>query len=138
MKVNPWIAAFAMPTCSAEKFERRAVLATVRYKDLNADFEEIRGGMLSVFLCSKRVMQVVQEVLAVGESHAKLYYENPQNVIGATFRSSPWGEATLPAVMLTGLAGVGKSGCLDLLSRILCENAGPQDLPGYKNLGSVT
>ena len=137
MKVNPWIAAFAMPTCSAEKFERRAVLATVRYKDLNADFEEIRGGMLSVFLCSKRVMQVVQEVLAVGESHAKLYYENPQNVIGATFRSSPWGEATLPAVMLTGLAGVGKSGCLDLLSRILCENAGPQDLPGYKNLSRL-
>lgn len=134
MKLNPWAAAFEMPSRSAERFERRAVLATVRYKDLDADFEEIRGGMLAVFLCSHRVMRVIREVLAVGESHANFYYKTPLEVIGATYSSSPWGAATLPAIMLTGLAGVGKSECLGLISRLLCERVGSLDLPGHKNL----
>ena len=134
MKVNPWIAAFAMPSCSTDKFERRAVLTAVSYKDWDADFEAIRAGMLTVFLCSQRVIQVIREVLTVGEGHAKLYYNDPLDLIGGTYSSNPWGAATLPAIMLTGLAGVGKSECLGLLSMLLDENVGQQDLPAHRRL----
>jgi hypothetical protein len=36
-------------------------------------------------------------------------------VVGDTYKSNPWGAATSPAVLLTGLAGVGKSECLHAL-----------------------
>lgn len=137
MNVNPWIAAFSMSSRAAHRFaqlERRALPAAVSNKVPDVDFEVIRAGMLGVFLCSERVMQVMREVLAVGEGHAKLFYSAPREVVGSTYSSSPWGTTTLPALMLTGLAGVGKSECLGALSRLLGECVGQVDLPGHKNL----
>lgn len=134
MKASPWVDAFSFPTRSTDRFERRAVLASVSYKDLDADFEAIRSGMLGIFLCSERVKQVTREMLAVGEGHAKLYYNAPKDLVRGMYSPNPWGAATSPAIMLTGLAGVGKSECLALLARILGECVGQSDLPGHKNL----
>ena len=50
------------------------------------------------------------------------------------YHQQPWGDATQPALMLTGLAGTGKTQLMQAMKRFLGDRVGRVDLPGHRNL----
>lgn len=137
MTTNHWIDAYTIPAQCTDAFaalERRATTVRTLSKQPNADFEVVRAAMSEVFLVSTRVRAVLQELLAIGQAHARLFYASPKDIVSALYSSMPWGNTTPPAVMITGLAGVGKSAVVLAAQRFLSERGGPVDLPGHKNL----
>lgn len=138
MSANPWCRAYRVTEGELRSLERRATTITVSGRDLRTDRELIHQGLQKVFLVSEQVKLTIHQLLAVSMAHAQRYYNNPKDVVGAIYSSSnPWGDQSFPAVMLTGLAGVGKSECLAVLRQLLESRVSPVDLPGHRNLKHV-
>ncbi len=137
MKSNPWAAAYAMPDKLLSELEFRAVPLELRSNELSANVEELRAALQSIFLCNEQVTGVIKEILSTGQGHANVHYASALQVVGDTYKSNPWGSATAPAILLTGLAGVGKTECLNALQRLLKIRERRIDMPMHKNMAHI-
>lgn len=137
MNSNPWAATYAMTEKSLQEVEIRAMPLKFQAKNVDANAEELRAALFSIFLCSEQVNRVIRQILSTGQGHAHVHYASDLQVIGDTYKSNPWGSATAPAIMLTGLAGVGKTECLNALRRLLKVRESCIDMPMHKNMRHV-
>lgn len=140
MTTNAWIEAYESSTTVSQRLalvERRATALSLPSKDIDSNVEVLKAHMLEVFLCSRQVVRVAEQILAVGRAHARVNYGAAQQVVGAVYSSSPWGAATQPAIMLTGLAGVGKTECLNALQRLLLSSLRQVELPMHGRIDHV-
>jgi len=136
MSINKWADAYLFPE-SQRHLECRAIPLDFQSKDLDANVEELKFSIQRIFLASQQVIATISQILAIGQGHANVHYSSPLQVVGDTYKSNPWGAATSPAVLLTGLAGVGKSECLHALKRLLNTSNRPIDMPMHKNMPHV-
>lgn len=136
MKKNPWVVPFVAGSRGDRyaHLERRALSQYIHGDSVTARAEFLKARMQEVFLCGVQVSSVLDHLLAIGEAHAQNYYGSVHEIVGALYRNDPWGSATNPAVMLTGLAGTGKTQLLRAMRRLLLERVGHADLPRHKNL----
>lgn len=140
MKTNPWVDAYLLPANAEPIFrslERRATPVRLSGKDVTSNMEVIRAHMLDVFLCSAQVVSVIKEILSIGEAHARIHCASPLQLVGGAYNNSAWGSAIQPAVMLTGLAGTGKTECLNAIMRLMMSRTGVVDLPAHKDRNHV-
>lgn len=140
MKTNRWVDAYVLPAKVEPIFsslERRATPVRLSGKDIASNMEVIRSHMLDVFLCSEQVASVIKEILSIGEAHARIHCASPLQLVGGAYSNSPWGSAIQPAVMLTGLAGTGKTECLNAIMRLMMSRNGVVDLPVHKDRNHV-
>lgn len=140
MTKNPWIDAFCPPNDDdffSEQIQRRATCLKFQTTSIESRFEELHASLLQTFICSNQVIGIINKILSVGEGHAAVHYQSTQQAIGDTYASDPWGTATQPAIILSGLAGVGKTECIHALQRILASRERTLDLPMHKNLALI-
>lgn len=136
MKSNPWLAPFVAGsrTDRYTHLECRAVAQNIKGDSVGARAEFLKAQMREIFLCGDQVSMTLDQLLALGEGHALTHYGSPQQVLAALYRHDPWENVTHPAVMLTGLAGTGKTQLVLAMRRLLLDRVGSVDLPGHKNL----
>ncbi|WP_122974686.1 AAA family ATPase [Comamonas thiooxydans] len=136
MKSNPWLASYLIGN-SPDRYaqlEHRAVPQSIKGESIAARAEVLRAQMREVFLCGDQTSLLLDQLLAIGEGHALTHYGSSQQVLSAIYHQDPWGEATQPALMLTGLAGTGKTQIMQAMRRLLRTRVGRVDLPGHHNL----
>ncbi len=136
MKSNPWLASYLIgngPDRYAQ-LERRAVAQSITGGSVAARAEVLKAKMREVFLCGDQTSLLLDRLLAVGEGHALTHYSSSQQVLEAIYHQEPWGDATQSALMLTGLAGTGKTQLMQAMRRLLGDRVGRVDLPGHRNL----
>lgn len=138
MNTNKWADAYTLPQKSLRALECRAIPLDFQSEDLDANVEELQVALQRIFLLSQQVIGTIGQIMAIGQGHANVHYASPLQVVGDTYKSNPWGGAIGPAVLLTGLAGVGKSECLNALKRLLNTQDRPIDMPMHKNMTHVT
>lgn len=137
MNINKWAEAYTFPEKSQRDLECRGIPIDFQSQDLDAKVEELRVAMERIFLFSKQVNETIGQILAIGQGHANIHYASTHQVVGDIYKSNPWSGATGPAILLTGLAGVGKSECLNALKRILNTQERPINMPMHKNMKHV-
>lgn len=137
MKSNSWIVAYQRgkgPNRYAE-LERRAVPVEIRGESLVAQAEVLRSAMREIFLCGVQGSSLLDQLLSLGEGHAISTCSSPHHVLEGIYNRYPWGEETgQPAVMLTGLAGTGKTQLILAMKRLLEKRAGTVDIPAHRNV----
>lgn len=136
MKTNPWIAAYQPGKLQSRyaELERRAVPVEIRGDSLGAQTEVLRSAMREIFLCGVQGSAVLDQLLSLGEGHAIATCSTPHQVMEGIYKKSPWGETGQPAVMLTGLAGTGKTQLILAMKRYLEMRAGTVDIPAHRNV----
>lgn len=137
MKSNPWADAYLEPKHMAAELERRAQPLMFLSRDLDARMEELRFALSQIFLCNEQVISVIRKLLAIGQAHAHTHYSSARQVVGDVYSLNPWGTATEPAIVLTGLAGIGKTECMRAIQRLLTAREGRIDLPMHKGMVCV-
>ncbi|MBH2044158.1 MAG: ATP-binding protein [Comamonadaceae bacterium] len=136
MKSNPWLASYLIGN-SPDRYaqlERRAVAQAIKGDSIPARAEVLKAKMREVFLCGDQTSLLLDQLLAVGEGHAMIHYSSAQQVLGAIYRQDPWVDHNQPALMLTGLAGTGKTQIMQAMRRLLGNRVSSVDLPGHRNL----
>lgn len=136
MKPNPWVASYLIGK-SPDRYaslERHAVAQSIKGDSVAARAEVLKARMREVFLCGEQTSSLLDKLLAIGEGHALTHYSSSQEVRGSIYHQQPWGDATQPALMLTGLAGTGKTQLMQAMKRFLGDRVGRVDLPGHRNL----
>lgn len=136
MKANPWVAPYLIGS-GPDRFvqlERRAVAQAIKGDSIAARFEVLKTKMCEVFLCGEQTSMLMDQLLAIGEGHALTHYSSSQQVLGAIYHQEPWGDTTQSALMLTGLAGTGKTQLIHAMRRLLVAHKSRVDLPGHHNL----
>lgn len=136
MKSNPWLAPFLIGTSSDRyaHLERRAIPQAIKGDSVAACAEVLKAKMREVFLCGDQTSLLLDQLLAIGEGHALTHYSSSQQVLSAIYHHEPWGDVIQPALMLTGLAGTGKTQLMQAMRRFLGDRVGGIDLPGHRNL----
>jgi hypothetical protein len=136
MKINPWVASYQFGNDPGRysSLERRALPVDFKGGTLQVQAEELRYAMREVFLCGQQCSAILDHFLSLGESHAIAKCSSPHQVLEGCYSNSPWGETGLPAVMLTGLAGTGKSQLVSALKRLLDTRKATVDLPAHPGL----
>lgn len=140
MKTNPWQDVYALKGNEDEVFkglEFRASPLRLQGDTLEAKAEALKEGMRNVFLCGEQARQVLSKILAISQGHASSFCQSPQQVLAATYGEQPWGRTTQPAIVLTGLAGVGKSELVRALERLLLSRTSTVDCAGHQKLPHV-
>ena len=137
MTRNQWSDAYSLPVNFAGDLECRAELLTFRSRDLDAKVEELRSALSRIFICGEQVTWVIKTLLALGQAHANIHYSSGRQVVGDVYSLNPWGATTNSAVMLSGLAGVGKTECLRATQRLLRTRLARIDLPMHKGMPLV-
>lgn len=136
MKSNPWLASYLIGK-SPDRYaslERHAVAQSIKGDSVAARAEVLKAKMREVFLCGEQISSLLDKLLAIGEGHALTHYSSSQEIRGSIYHQQPWGDATQPALMLTGLAGTGKTQLMQAMKRFLGDRVGRVDLPGHRNL----
>lgn len=136
MKTNPWAHPYVIGN-QPDRYrhlERRAVDQGLDGDSIGAKAVCLRNQLRQIFLCGEQVSYLLDQLLAIGEAHALTHYGSPAQVLGSIYRADPWGDSFQPAVMLTGLAGTGKTQLLQAMKRLLVDRVARVDLPGHKNL----
>ena len=136
MKPNPWVASYLIGK-SPDRYaslERHAVAQSIKGDSVAARAEVLKAKMREVFLCGEQTSSLLDKLLAMGEGHALTHYSSSQEIRGSIYHQQPWGDATQPALMLTGLAGTGKTQLMQAMKRFLGDRVGRVDLPGHRNL----
>lgn len=136
MKSNPWLASYLIGK-SPDRYaslERHAVAQIIKGDSIAARAEVLKARMREVFLCGEQTSSLLDKLLAIGEGHALTHYSSSQEIRGSIYHPQPWGDATQPALMLTGLAGTGKTQLMQAMKRFLGDRVGRVDLPGHRNL----
>ncbi len=139
MRLNPWQSRF-LATGGIDRYaclEQRAVAQTLRGDSIPARAQFLKVKMGEVFLCGDQASLLLDQLLSIGEGHALAHYGSFQQVLGAIYDEHPWGENTQPALMLTGLAGVGKTELIKATRRLFADRLGRVDLPGHPNFEIV-
>ena len=136
MKANPWIGRYLLPKDEDTFFsniERRASKIVLPGGSPEFGVESLRSSMREIFLCTRQIRKVIKKILALAQEHAEKNFSTPQGVIDGICSINPWGLDLSPAIMITGLAGVGKSQLIEALKRLLAEIT-RIDVPGHKNI----
>lgn len=139
MKTNPWIARYHLADDDLDGFgriERRASNLALTGASPDVDVETLKSNMREIFLCSSQIRRVIRQLLALGQSHAQTHFPSAQAWVAGLYSSAPWGTEVSPAVMLTGLAGVGKTQLVQALQRLL-GNPVTTILPGHQQVPVV-
>ncbi|WP_338818889.1 AAA family ATPase [Acidovorax temperans] len=136
MKSNPWIASYLVGDSPSRysHLEFRAKAQRIQGDSVAARAEVLRCAMGDVFLCGEQISLLLDKLLGIGEAHAISHYSPSRPAIQPMYSLRPWGETTQPAVMLTGLAGTGKTQLLQAMKRFFCDRVGTADLPAHRNL----
>lgn len=136
MKPNPWMAAYQIGK-SPDRYsvlERRASPIEINGESNAARAEVLRSSMQEIFLCGIQSSAILDQLLSLGESHAITKCGSAQHVLQGIYSMSPWGETGQPAIMLTGLAGTGKTQLILAMKRLLEMRVGEIDLPAHRHL----
>lgn len=139
MKSNPWIARYQLADKDLDAFagiECRASPLALAGTTPVAEAETLKSGLRKVYLCSEQTRVVIRELMSIAHSHAQSHFASPQAWVTGLYSTHPWGTEMPPAVMLTGLAGVGKTELILALQRLL---GGPvtTQLPGHQQVPLV-
>lgn len=132
MKSNPWVAPYLIgggPNRYAH-IERHAVAQRIDGQSVVARAEVLKAAMKNVFLCGEQASLLLDELLGIGEGHARNNFGSSQQMIGAMYSLQPWGE-TQSARMLTGLAGTGKTQLVQAMKRFFLDRSGGVELAGH-------
>lgn len=136
MNPNPWVASYQIGEGPSRYsvLERRASPVEIKGGSHAARAQVLRSSMQEIFLCGIQCSAIMDQLLSLGESHAITKCSSAQHVLQGIYSVSPWGETGQPAVMLTGLAGTGKTQLILAMKRLLEMRAGVVDLPAHRNL----
>lgn len=140
MKANPWIAAYEFDRKASSSFlslERCAEPLAIDGTNVLAQAEQFKARMRDVFLCGEQTVAILEQLLSLAQSHASFHFASSYQVVASTYSADPWGADTQPALVLTGLSGVGKTQLVHALRRFLMSRIQRHDLPGHKNLPIV-
>jgi len=139
LKSSPWLASYQLPLDEA-KFRLRVEVPAVEclfpHKSRVANCEALTKSLRAVFLCDDQVKTLMEFILGIAEEHARTHYADDHAILRGIYSPNPWGYEYVPAILLTGLAGVGKSELLLALRRFV---GGPRvaDLPGHSNIPHI-
>src|SRR5450830_71992 len=136
MKSNPWVASYLVSNAPDRysQLERRAVVLRIKGDSVIARSEVLRDAMSDIFLCGEQISLLLDKLLAIAEGHALNHYDSSKQVLESLYSLRPWGETRQPAIMLTGLAGTGKTQLLLAMKRFFCDRVGSVELPRHGNL----
>ena len=137
MTNNQYVDAFSLPINFAAELERRAEPLVFQSRDLDAQIEELRSALSRIFICGEQVKSLIKKLLAFGQAHASTHYSSGRQLVGDVYSLNPWGTANESAIMLIGLAGVGKTECVRALQRLLGARLATIDLPMHRGMALV-
>lgn len=137
---SPWVSRYQLGNAldTDARFgniERHAVAIALTARNPAADVELLEAQLKKVFICTDQCKAVLVQLLALAFGHCELHFPSAQAIVAGLYKEWPWGkeEDLPPAVVLTGLAGVGKSTLLNAFQRLLAGVVWV-DLPGHKGM----
>lgn len=137
MTQNQYVDAYSLPINFGRELERRAEPLVFQSCDLNAQTEELRSALSRIFICGVQVKSLIKMLLALGQAHAITHCSSGRQMVSDVYSLNPWGTASESAIMLIGLAGVGKTECVRAIQRLLSARLATIDLPMHRGMALV-
>lgn len=105
--------------------------------DVQVGLGLLEAGLTRVVVSDSQTRELLRLLIARAQAHATSNLDTDSNFLTSLYSKNPWGLSRRPAICLTGLQGVGKTGVLNALGRILMRQPSTFSVAGHQNIPLV-
>lgn len=123
---NPWAARFER-LINPEEITRLAAVNPIPLKNidslpLEAACKSLANNLTKVFVPTKQCIALIQKWVGIAQAHCLTQYSDSKQFLEGVYAQEPPLRFFMPALCLTGLAGVGKTALVQALHRVIFQD----------------